>query len=186
MAENQPIPVETLHQLLFYDAEAGKLYWKERPRTFFTTDHAHKAWNAKLANKEAFTYKDYNGYYTGRIFRILLRAHRVIWAMVHGAWPEDHLDHIDHDRGNNRIQNLRIASHGENLKNMTLSKANKTGFCGVFLTKETGKWWAYITVGRKRIHLGSYDNMSDAITARQAANLKYSFHKNHGLEKESA
>lgn len=65
-------------------------------------------------------------------------------------------------------------------RNMRLKVNNKSGFCGVALDKRRGMWNARITVKGKEVYLGSYVKKADAIAARQAANIKYGFHENHG------
>lgn len=185
MAKTKLIPIKILRQLLRFDRDTGKLFWKVRSRSFFPSNRACSIWNSRYSGKEAFTHMDKGGYLMGRIFNVLYRAHRVIWAIVHGVWPTDNLDHIDHNRSNNRIENLRLANNSANGMNASLSRANKSGFCGVYFHRKTKKWWAFLTVKRKRTHIGVFNSRSDAIKAREKANPKYGFHQNHGLSKEA-
>lgn len=108
-------------------------------------------------------------------------AHRLIWLMVHGEWP-DQIDHINHVRDDNRIKNLRSVSHHENHKNKKRSKANTSGRTGVWWNKINQNWCADIKVCMKKIYLGSYADFDDAVVAREDAEIKYGFHYNHGLK----
>ena len=68
------------------------------------------------------------------------RAHRLIWLHIHGHWPEDELDHINGDRSDNRICNLRPATRTENSQNRTVNANNVSGYPGVSFHKSSG-WW---------------------------------------------
>lgn len=178
---------EFLRKLLRYEPLTGKLFWRERAPEMFASrgnggrQGSANRWNARWANKEAFTNLDSHGYPRGSILAKQYRAHRVIWAMETGAWPVDQIDHDDHDRANNRFKNLCEATRAENMKNRSMSPNNTSGVNGVSWNKKTEKWAAYITVDYLTIGLGRFNDKSDAIAARQAANKKYNFHKNHGV-----
>jgi hypothetical protein len=107
-------------------------------------------------------------------------AHRLAWLYVHGYLPPEEIDHIDHDRSNNKLSNLRLASHQGNGKNQTLRGDNTSGFCGVCWAQRDCKWLAQIRVDGRRIHLGYADTKAEAVKLREAANRKYLFHGNHG------
>ena len=107
--------------------------------------------------------------------------HRIIWEMHNGPIPDGmEVDHINHVRTDNRIENLRLVSRLENCKNRKLNSNNTSGFNGVSWSKRDGKWLAYIYINKKRIRLGLYSDISKAIAAREKANLSHKFHKNHG------
>ncbi len=97
--------------------------------------------------------------------------HRVIWLMVYGEWPEQ-VDHIDGDRSNNRIQNLRKVTPYENSKNRNLSKANKSGFNGV-RQLPNGSWKAYTVYNYRQIHLGCFNKYEDAVNARKEYDARH-------------
>lgn len=108
-------------------------------------------------------------------------AHRIVWEMHYGKIPEGfEIDHINHIRSDNRIENLRIVSRSENCKNMSISKANESGFTGVCWSKKQSAWHAYINVNRKMIHLGFYSDLNEAIRVRATAERNNKFHENHG------
>lgn len=180
MAKKDLPTIEMLHKLLVCDAEAGRLWWRDRPLDLFTDARYHKQWNAEYAGEEAFQYTENAGYKRSKIFNKDYSAHRVIWAMHYGEWPDGQIDHKNHDRTDNRISNLRVVTNQGNGKNRSLQKNNTSGFTGVQWIKSSGKWDARITVDGVQKFLGSFVKKQDAITARQAANKKYKYHANHG------
>lgn len=101
------------------------------------------------------------------------RAHRVAWAMVHGEMPSLQIDHINGNKLDNRIDNLRLATNAENSRNVGLKKNNTSGITGVTYHARAKKWLAQIVVNRKNHYIGLFDNKSDAAAARQAAQIKY-------------
>lgn len=185
-AKNLPSP-ELLRKLLRYEPDTGKLYWRERAPDMFVDgkrnpDASCKMWNKKHAGKEALTTLIGYRYPGGNIFNRIYYAHRVIWAIFYGEWPSKQIDHINGNRCDNRIKNLRHVSHFENGKNQRLSSNNTSGFCGVSWYSARGKWQAHITSKGKKMLLGIFTNKSDAIAARKAAEVKYGFHANHGRQ----
>ena len=92
------------------------------------------------------------------------RAHRVIWFMFYGEIPEGMLvDHINGDRSDNRIENLRLVNHTDNSQNCTGK--------GYYQVKKTGRWQAYIYVNYKPKHLGTYTTEDEARLAYLEAKL---------------
>lgn len=161
-----------LRELLTYDEETGKLYWKPRP-------DARSSWNTRYAGKEAFTAMHNAGYKVGSIDDKMYLAHRVIWKMVTGEDPDD-IDHIDGDRTQNQISNLRSVTRAENLRNKKLEPSNTSGVMGVSWEPALEKWGAYINVDNKRHRLGYYKEFDEAVMARQASEIEFGFHENHG------
>ena len=120
-----------------------------------------------------------HGYLQFRFYFKKYQAHRVIWLMMNGEWP-DQIDHIDHNPSNNKLDNLRNVNHLGNSKNMSLFKNNSTGVCGVKFRKDIDKWSSNIGVNGKRLSLGSTDAFFDAVCWRKSAEIKYGYHINHG------
>lgn len=179
----RPLPSpEVLRQLFHYDPETGKLFWKERPREYFVSDKGYACWNGKNAGKEAFTTVGSSGYHEGRIFGMLERSHRVIIAIHEGRWPAEEVDHINGDRTDNRILNLRVATRSENASNVRRRSDNTSGHMGITYWPTRDKWNARITVRGKTHSLGYYSNKSDAIAARKEAEVRHGFSPNHGRE----
>lgn len=179
MGTKQLPSADVLHQILRHEPEDGLLFWKRRPDHFFGSEGSAKSWNKQFAGKQAFTSRDSNGYYRGGIFGTVYRAHRVIWALVHGCDPE-YIDHINGDPSDNRIDNLRSVSASENAMNCRKPKTNTSGYHGVHWNEANQKWLATMTVRGRSIYLGSFESKKDAARARRVANRKYGFHENHG------
>ncbi len=160
MANRENITPELLCQLLRYEPKTGKLFWKD-------------------SNLEAFT-SNRKGYRVGAVNKFMFSAHRVAWAMHYGEWPNGQIDHINHIRNDNRIENLRDISPHENSKNLGLSTRNKSGFSGVRYKKNINKWESFIHHNFKYYWLGNFDKIEDAVNARNLAKINFGFHDNHG------
>ena len=104
-------------------------------------------------------------------------AHRLAWAYCYGVWPNGDLDHIDQNKSNNAIANLREATRKQNMQNVTIHRHNTSGHKGVALHAWSGKWRAYIFNDRKQTHLGLYDTKEAAAQARKNAEIKYHSHR---------
>ena len=178
MSKRNELPQSLLHEILSYNAETGELRWKRRPRHMFNTDHEFSRWNTRYSGAAALTAR-IDGYPMGPIFGKSYKAHRVIFCMIYGYWPEyvDHLNGIRHD---NRACNLRAASKVENGKNQKRNTRNKSGVTGVYWYEPSKKWRAQINVDAKKIYLGQFETKEDAISARLYASKKYGFSERHG------
>jgi hypothetical protein len=124
-------------------------------------------------------YLDNSGYIQIQIDGVKFRAHRLAWIYCYGESPEE-IDHINGERSDNRMVNLRSVSRSANMKNKSIYKNNISGFVGVNYNKNQKKWISRIKVDGKDIHIGSYKDKQDAVKARLKANDKYGFHDNHG------
>ena len=182
----RPLPSpEVLRQLLHYEPETGKLFWKPRDISLFEGKYrqrAHAIFAARFEGKEALTADNGYGYKQGRIFDKLHMAHRVIWALVHGEWPSQDVDHINGNRSDNRAENLRAVSRTENMRNARRPNHNTSGHIGVRWQPNAGKWRARIKVDRRTIHVGYFDSLDAAVAARKEAEAVYGFHQNHGRD----
>lgn len=158
---------EMLASVLTFDPEKGRFYW------------VAGAGRGKPEGKEAGSF-DAHGYGQINVFGKVWKEHRLAWLWIYGELPSDQIDHINHDRRDNRPCNLRAANNVENHKNRPMQNSNKSGFIGVHFNKNAKKYEAYITVDKVRQKLGYFDNFEDAVAARKAANEKYGFHQNHG------
>lgn len=158
-----PTP-EELRQLLRYEPETGKLYWKSRPADMFRETRHCNVWNARYANKEAFTCESH-GYRAGRIYDVMMKAHRVAWAIHVGAWPVDCIDHVNGDRSDNRIANLREATKAQNSMNQAGGRGGKSKLKGISWFSARNKWKAEIRYNGKRKFLGHFDCEKDAYAA---------------------
>lgn len=178
MTKSKTIDIETLRQLIRYDADSGKLYWLFRDASYFTSETQYKIWNKRFAGREAFTADCGIGYRQGAVLGVMLKAHRVCWALHYGEWPSGQIDHINHDRGDNRAENLRCVTISENCRNRSLPRNNSSGIIGV--QRSGSKWQARIKIGGITTHLGHFNTIEEAAAARLEAEQRHSFHINHG------
>lgn len=109
-------------------------------------------------------------------------VHRLIWLYVYGKFPDFQIDHINHDRTDNRISNLRDVSIRDNARNRNLMASNTSGCMGVVWHKVRKLWQAQLKIDNKTLYLGGYKDIKDAISARKEAEVIYGFHDNHGKE----
>jgi hypothetical protein len=152
---DEQLTAEVARQLFTYDDQAGHLRWAEAPC------------NAHCKGKVAgATYRGYRRIrYLGRKYF----EHRLVWLIHTGDWPDRSIDHIDRQKDNNRISNLRLADRYQQMGNTKVSVKNTSGFRGVVWHKRDKKWQASIRVKGKRVHIGLFDNREDAARAYNAA-----------------
>jgi hypothetical protein len=100
------------------------------------------------------------------------RAHRLAWFYMTGKWPSK-IDHIDRNGFNNVWSNLRVATTSQNAANRTKNSRNKSGYKGVSWDKKRNRWAVQICINNKRIHLGRYIDLNEAIMAYQDAAIFY-------------
>lgn len=173
-------------EILKYDSETGKLFWKERSVHLFSNDGTHAQehiaakWNKRYADREAFTAIGSHGYRFGTIAHYPYTAHTVIWLLLHHEWPVYQIDHVNGDRLDNRPANLRHVEAGVNQLNQKRSKRNKSGVMGVFFIDRINKWNAYINKNKRHHNLGYFASFNDAVAARKSAEASLGFHQNHG------
>ena len=99
-------------------------------------------------------------------------AHRLAWFHFYGVPPTDRIDHIDNDKLNNRISNLREASSAQNSQNRKLTTQNKLGVKGV--TSSRGRFKVHCSIAGKHTYIGSFDTLVEAAEAyKQAASNSY-------------
>ena len=176
----KPLPSpELLRKLLRYEPDTGKLFWRERDRELFETNKSFSIWNKRNANRETGTINAH-GYVLVRVSGSSYPAHRVAWAIYHGKWPKNDIDHINGNRTDNRICNLRDVTRSENMKNAKMRSDNTSGYMGISWFKARKKWHPQIKHNGKLIHLGFFDSLDEAIAARKDAEVRYGYHPNHG------
>lgn len=111
-------------------------------------------------------------WYIGCGYRHYL-AHRFVWFLHNGEIPNGlDIDHIDGDRSNNKISNLRLATRSQNLRNKKISKSNKTGFKGVFKLPN-GRFQSSIRVNGKQNYLGVFSTAEEAGLAYDLAAMEF-------------
>jgi hypothetical protein len=152
-------PVEVLREHFTYDPESGEVKWKKK---------THARNRIKVGDVAGSTRKD--GYRRIMFMGVNYFTHRIAWALHYGKDPYPHI--VDHKRGveqGNGIDNLRLATDGENIINAKRRKDNTSGHRGVRQRKDTGKWVARIDINGEPIWLGCFKCKEDAITARLKA-----------------
>jgi len=102
-----------------------------------------------------------NGYCEIRLDGKLQGTHRLIFLLFHGFLPQI-IDHIDGNPSNNRIENLREASHAQNMRNSIRPKNNTSGFKGVYFDKRINKWVSQCVKDKQKFYLGAFENIHDA------------------------
>ena len=163
---------DELKNVLRYEPETGKLYWLRR----FS--------NGIPKSLEAGTIRKNDGYINVSVFGKLYPAHRVAYALYNGTCPDDmEIDHINHVRSDNRIDNLRLVSKSENRKNQSISSKSTTGVTGVYYNRARRKFVAQIKINGDVKYLGIFDSLEEAKSKRKEAEEEYGFHSNHGLNK---
>lgn len=173
-------PQAYLNSVLEYCPETGVLTWKHRPENHFKCLGVFKAWNTRFSGKPAGS-PNGSGYRQVNLDGKVYLAHRVIWTMVHGDLGPNDIDHINGDRSDNRLENIRSVSRTLNLRNSATKSRGAIGVCGVSRHTLTGKYRAYVGIDGKQVHLGFFENVDDAIAARAEANKAYGFTERHGV-----
>jgi hypothetical protein len=151
--------INELKTLFSYDLDTGVIRWIAKGKG--------------MIKKKAAGTLLHSGYLGICVRSKRWQAHRIAWALHHGEWPKDQIDHINGVKTDNRICNLREATNSQNGKNLGLSKANKSGVKGVSFENYTQRWKASIKVENKTISLGRFNSIEDAAKARQLAEQQY-------------
>ena len=151
-----------LRELLEYNTTTGQLFWRVD--------------RGKVKAGKEITCLNGAGYIVVRVDDVLLRAHRAIWAMIYDEWPNTEIDHINGVRCDNRLENLRQATHTENMKNIKKPATNRSGFKGVSWHYKGQKWQAHIKADGVNHYLGLFDTAEQAHEAYKEASQKL-----HGL-----
>lgn len=100
-------------------------------------------------------------------------AHRIAWFLYHGEWPEHGVDHVNGDKADNRIVNLRAANQHQNMANVGAYRCNRSGLKGAHYRKDRGNWQSSIMVHGKNIRLGVFDTPEGAHAAYCVAAKKH-------------
>lgn len=180
---SKDIDPQILRKILRYDPDTGKLFWLARAPSWFggktpaRSEFLAKVWNQRYAGEEALGAVHHTGRKHGHILGRMYFAHRVVWALVHGEWPDDLIDHENGDPVDNRIKNLRCVNSAGNMSNRKLTKNSISGVHGVTWHKRMKRWQVSI---RKRF-VGTFETLVEAVSARLAAEHEDGgFHPNHG------
>jgi len=162
------ITIEYLRECCAVDEVTGVLTWKVRPLSHFETPSNMRVWNGRYAGAVIGTITK-QGYVQCKLMKRLIMAHQICWALKHGRFSPM-LDHIDGNRSNNAIGNLRECTRSQNAMNSSFTP-NIIGLKGV--RRVGSKFLAQIGVEGKKLHLGSFDTAEEAHTAYREAAVKH-------------
>ncbi len=164
---NKPLPSqEELHELFDYNPKTGELTWKTKPCNSVKTGDQAGALNG-------------TGYINIKIKSSLYKAHRLVWMWQHGKDPGAlDMDHINGNKTDNRIENLRLVTKQENMQNR--KKPSNTTSVVTGVNKHQKKWRAELRFNGKKLCQGRYEDWFEAVCARKSAENRYGFHPNHG------
>ncbi|AHI60499.1 HNH endonuclease [Escherichia phage bV_EcoS_AHP24] len=150
----------------FYYSE-GLIFWKVKPSRVIRV-----GWEAGRVEK--------TGYKRVGLDKKIYFVHRVVWEMFNGPIPKGmQVDHINHDNGDDRIENLRLVTCSDNNKNKSIGKNSTTGVQGVTFCKRMNKYKASVRCDGKYYHCGYFNSLSDAAESRRNKLLELGFHENH-------
>lgn len=181
-----------LRKVLDYNPATGAFIWKHRTPDLFSganqrPEHTCAWWNTKNAGNAA-TRPHGQRHLCITVDGKLFLAHRVAWAIHFGLSDFGMIDHINGNGADNRIANLRLCTTEINTQNCRRRHDNKSGATGVnWHVGRYGKprWVARIQCGNRRIFLGSFDSLEDAVAARKSASEAFNFGPVHGAEKNA-
>jgi len=156
-----------LKELVSYNKNSGIFTWNKTRR------------GCKLGSVSGSV--NSRGYHEIKINGKRYLSHRLAFLYENGRFPKNEVDHIDHDKLNNKFSNLREVEKLENARNQKLHKSNSSGICGVRFRKSRNRWIAEIHINSKTQHIGSFTSKEDAVKARKEIEQKLNYHKNHGV-----
>jgi hypothetical protein len=154
----KPLPdIDLLKEILTYDPESGELRWKVKRSPYVNAGDTAGSVNSK-------------GYMLVMINYVHYSAHRIAWALHYGEDPYPNIiDHKEGKEAGNGINNLRLADLSANGLNRKKQVNNTSGHRGVHYCKTTQKWVAQIAMKGKRLTIGRYKTVEEAISARLKA-----------------
>lgn len=143
---------ERLKSLLEYSSETGEFRWVNSNQPALNGCVA-----GHISKSIGYRFIGVDGY--------LYLAHRLAWLYVYGVFPSQNIDHIDRNKDNNSMANLRLATQAENALNSKNRSTNKSGYRGVSWCGRTSKWRATVTTNGKQKSLGRFKEMKEAVSA---------------------
>lgn len=158
MRKSKKITAKMVRGLLDYNPETGDFYWLKHRGTVTSGT------KAGCVNKAI-------GYVQIGVNLVRYYGHRLAWLHYYGEWPANEIDHVNGDRADNRISNLREATSGQNKLNKGARSDNLCGLKGAYL-HAPGKWRARIKANGIITDLGCYNSPEEAHRAYCKAALK--------------
>ena len=166
--------IDYLRTRLRYEPETGNLIWLKAFR------------HSQLVGTVAGCI-DQDGYVTVKIDNRQCKAHRICWALHHGSWPADQVDHINGIRSDNRADNLRLADQFQNNQNQSVRGSGVTGLRGVTFVRKEGRYRASIKNRGVTTYLGAFDTPEEAHAVYMKAKAELhefapNLRKDHGIK----
>lgn len=152
-----PCTAEHLRELLDYDPYTGLFRWKIASK------------QTPWLSGQVAGFIEQQGYWIIVIDRQIYKAHRLAWLYVYGEWPKNQIDHVNGNRSDNRLENLRAATQAQNQQNVGLTRRNNSGYKGVHWKSSHKKWCAQIRRDGHRVNLGHFDTAELAAAAYEQA-----------------
>lgn len=147
-----------IKKALHYAPDTGDFFWLQTLSS------------KRRAGSKAGCLSTDTGYIKIRYKNKLYLAHRLAWYFTNGEIPVGYMiDHINGDKSNNSINNLRLVDGVQNSFNRKVKNTNTSGYTGVSFNKKSNKWRAYIVINGKQKHLGTFASKEDASAAYQKA-----------------
>ena len=149
-----------LKEILHYNPYSGLFIWN------ISKGKCKKGFVAGTIRKPGYIQIGIKGYY--------YQAHRLVWLYIHGSFPDNHIDHIDHNGLNNRLNNLREATRSENMQNKIKAQQNNksTGLLGAFKHTNRNSFIAQIRINGEQKYLGTFKTAQEAHEAYIKAKRK--------------
>jgi hypothetical protein len=144
----EPHELDLVRGLLDYNPDTGVFIWKVA--------------RAYVIKPGDIAGTDLGGYTRITVAGRLILAHRLAWFYVTGEWPEKDIDHVNGKLSDNRLCNLRLCTHSQNMANKKVQENNKASLKGVSWDKKTKKWRAQISKDGKKHHLGFFTDSKEA------------------------
>lgn len=153
------ITQEYLKSILYYNLDTGIFTWK-----------FNKSKRVKAGYSAGWLC---DGYRNIEINNKQYKTHRLAWLYVNGEIPTNLIDHIDGNRSNNKIFNLREATYQTNSENYRTPKTNKSGIKNVSWYKNLNKWVVSISIKKIKKTIGYFDDLEFAELVAIEARNKY-------------
>ena len=152
----EDIGFETISKYLRYDAATGEVFWRmNKGRLAKEGCLAGNASDGRYIQIEVCGHRFY--------------AHRIAWLLHYGVWPTDLIDHINGDKKDNRIENLRDVNKSLNAHNSRSVSRGISGVKGVYFNNRIGRWFSKIRINRESKYLGSFSSAEEAGEAYRTA-----------------
>lgn len=170
---------KALAALVTYDPETGVFTWKRREEL----TRFDRMFNKQFAGRECgrigkIGYRLIGFRHEGKHHTLL--AHRLTWLIVYGKIPNGEIDHINRNRADNRISNLRDVHRPINQRNASRRVDNTSGVTGVAWDKNSGKWLAQASIDGRPRYIGRFTCIREAESAVKAFRAKHGFTESHG------